>query len=68
MSLRFFHLFFILVAIVGADLFGVWSIWNYTRTEDLVTLGLGVFSIVGGLGLIWYAIKLVKRLDELHIH
>ncbi len=68
MSLRFFHLFFILLAIVGADFFGVWSIWSYTRTEDVVTLSLGIFSILGGLGLVWYAVKLVKRLDRLPIH
>ena len=46
----------------------MWSVWNYTRTEDVVTLGLGIFSIVGGLGLIWYAVKLVKRFDRLQIH
>ena len=68
MSLRFFHLFFILLAIIGADFFGAWSVWNYTRTENVVTLSLGIFSIVGGLGLIWYAIKLVKRFDRLQIH
>ena len=68
MSLRFFHLLFILIAIVGADLFGLWSIWTYIRTEDVVTLSLGVLSIVGGLGLIWYALSLVKRLDQLQIH
>ena len=68
MSLRFFHLCFILLVIIGADFFGVWSVWNYTRTEDVVTLGLGIFSILGGLGLLWYAVKLVKSFDRLQIH
>jgi uncharacterized membrane protein YqjE len=68
MSLRIFHLLFILLAIVGADFFGVWSIWYYTRTEDVLTLSLGIFSILGSLGLIWYAIKVVKHLDRLQIH
>ena len=29
MSLRTFHLFFILVAIVAADMFGAWTIYYY---------------------------------------
>lgn len=64
MSLRRFHVFFILLAIVGADLFGVWSIWRFAVAGGGLTLALGLISIVGGVGLIFYAVHLVKMLDQ----
>jgi hypothetical protein len=67
MSLRTFHLVFILLAIVGADVFGAWAIWTYAGTEDGLVLAMGVLSLIGGFGLIWYAYRLVRGLDEAHI-
>ena len=68
MSLRAFHLFFILLAIVGADLFGVWAIQNFRESGDALILSLGILSILGGLGLILYAVRLVKSFDRAEIH
>ena len=68
MSLRTFHLLFILLAIVGADLFGLWAVWTYFGTKELLTLTLGIVSFLGGLGLIVYAVRLVRMLDKAHIH
>jgi len=67
MSLRTFHLVFILVAIVGADLFGAWAIWHYTDNGDGLLLALGILAILGGLGLIWYAFRFVRSLNEANI-
>lgn len=67
MSLRTFHLVFILFAIVGADLFGAWAIWHYTVNGDVWMLVLGILTILGGLGLIWYAFSFVRKLDEANI-
>ena len=64
LSLRSFHLLFILFSIIGADLFGAWAIWSYAREGNVVILSLGITAIVGGLGLIWYAVKLVRNLDQ----
>ena len=64
LSLRSFHLFFILVAIVGADLFGVWTVWNYQRTGDSGLLAFGITCILGGVGLIFYAVRLVRSFDR----
>jgi hypothetical protein len=68
MSLRNFHLVFILIAILGADLFGLWSVWYFTQSNDVLILSMGIVSILGGLGLIWYAVRLVRRLDAAGIH
>jgi hypothetical protein len=67
MSLRTFHLVFILLAIVGADLFGAWAVWNFAGTGDYLILILGVISVLGGFGLIWYAFRFVRKMNEQRI-
>jgi hypothetical protein len=68
LSLRAFHLFFILLSIMGADLFGVWAIRNYRATGDALILTLGIVTLVGGLCLVWYAYKVVRKFDRADIH
>ncbi len=63
MSLRAFHLVFILLAIVTAEMFGARELWSYRLTKDVVELWLGVLSLVGGLGLSVYALYFVRKLD-----
>lgn len=63
MSLRTFHLVFILLVIVGADLFGAWAIWNYARESDPLLLGMGIAVILGGFGLIVYVWRLVRSFE-----
>lgn len=63
MSLRAFHLFFILVSIIGADLFAVWAVWHFTQTKDALILTLGVISALGGVGLLVYGIRQVRQFD-----
>ena len=67
LSLRSFHLVFILLVVVGADLFGAWSVWYYAEQKDAGVLVLGILAVLGGFGLIWYAIKLVRGMDNAHI-
>jgi len=67
LSLRTFHLVFILIAIAGADLFGAWAINTYKTTHDPMTLVLGIVSFVGGLGLVGYALWVVNKMDRGHI-
>ena len=64
MSLRTFHLVFILVAIMGADLFGGWAVREYRATGDPLTLTLGIVSMIGGLGLAAYAIRFVRMIER----
>jgi drug/metabolite transporter (DMT)-like permease len=66
-SLRTFHIFFLLVVIAAADLFGVWAIWDYSKSQDGTILALGVMALVGGLGLIAYTIWFIRKLNRAHI-
>ncbi len=64
MSLRTFHLLFILAAIVVADLFGAWAIWHYPEGSSLLTLWLGIATLIGGLALTVYAVLFVRGMDR----
>jgi hypothetical protein len=68
MSLRTFHLFFIWICILGADLFGVWAIWSFVQTGDALTLGMGIVTILGGCGLVVYAVRFVKNVEQAGTH
>lgn len=67
MGLRTFHLVFILIAIMGADLFGGWAVHDYRINGELPILIFGIISMIGGLGLALYVIKLVRSFDRAHI-
>lgn len=68
MSLRTMHLLFILLVIVGADLFGGWAIWHARHGGPGSLWALGALSIVGGFGLIVYAFRLVRGLERSEQH
>lgn len=62
MSLRFFHLFFIVVSIVVAIGFGIWSLRAHSAGLDGAYLALGVMSLVAGVALVIYLFLIVKKL------
>ena len=65
MSLRTFHLLFILVAVLGADLVGLWGIVRYVKIGETGSLVLGVVSLLGGIGLMFYGIHAARMFDSL---
>lgn len=67
MSLRWFHLVFLLFAIMGADLFGGWALHEYFTANDRAMLGLGVVSLIGGLGLAGYVFWFVRKAERAHL-
>lgn len=66
-SLKAFHVFFILIVMAGADLFGIWSIWDYQRSANGWTLALGIVALLGGLGLIPYAVWFIRKMNRAEI-
>jgi len=67
LNLRSFHLGFILLAIIGADLFGAWAVRYYIQQKDVAILTIGIVAVLGGLGLVWYAVRLVRSFDRAEI-
>ena len=68
MSLRSFHLAFILLVIVGADLFGAWAVHESRVTDAASWLWLGIVTLLGGLGLCWYVLRFVRTMDKAGVH
>ncbi len=64
MSLRWFHLVFLLCAMIVCDLFGAWAVWSHSRTGETATLAAGVLSFLVGLGIAGYAIWVVTKLNR----
>ena len=63
MSLKFFHLVFIVAAIILADMFGAWAIWHQDTVGGL-TVALGFVSLIVGLALTAYAFFFVRKLER----
>lgn len=63
MSLKTFHLVFIIIAIIAADMFGAWAIWHRAALDGL-TVALGIATLVGGLVLTAYALFFVRKMDR----
>ena len=64
MSLKAFHLCFILISILLAFGFGAWEVYAYTQTGTTVDLLLGMPSLIAGMGLIFYLRAFLKKLKN----
>ena len=67
MTLRTFHMVFLLLVIMGADLFGGWAVREYRDAGDPLILVSGIASMVGGLGLAAYVLWLIHKMDNAKI-
>jgi len=66
-SLRTFHLIFILIVIVSAEMFAMRELWYYQQTGEIATLSMGLLSLIGGLGLSVYSLFFVRKMDSAEI-
>ncbi|MCC7430865.1 hypothetical protein IT568_08495 [bacterium] len=64
MSLKTFHIFFIILASLTAFGFAAWEINFYSVNKNLIDLVLGLFSIFVGLSLIIYGKKFLEKLKN----
>lgn len=67
MSLRTFHLVFMIAVIMLAELFGGWAVREYRNVGDPGTLWLGIASFAAGLGLAGYVLWFVRKADAQHL-
>jgi hypothetical protein len=62
MSLKFFHVFFIVVSILFALGFGLWGLREHAAGHDGSHLALGVLSLIVGAALALYLVSFVKKM------
>lgn len=66
-SLRTFHLAFVMIVFVLADMFGAWAVYDYSTTRSVPTLIMGVVSFIIGFALIVYLVWFLRKLDRARI-
>ena len=64
MSLKAFHVVFIIISIVLTAWFGWWGVNSYRNSADVSHLVMGVLSIVGMVVLIIYFRWFLKKLKN----
>ena len=64
MSLKAFHVFFVIVSTLCALGFGAWAIGDYLRTGSLGVLWLGVLSFAAAGALVWYGLWFLRKLKN----
>lgn len=65
MSLKAFHIFFIVASIVLALGVGVWGVYIHLQETNVSLLLFGVGSFAVGAALVVYGVKVVRRFQRL---
>lgn len=65
MSLRIFHVIFIIASIVLSLFVAVWAIREYQATHSTGALALGIVFVAGGIAMVIYGQRWFKKLKEL---
>ena len=64
MSLRVFHLLFVLTAFVLTDMFGAWAFWRHGQTSEPALIIAGAISFLAGFAIAGYAIYFVNKVKQ----
>ena len=67
MSLRTFHVIFVLGSIILTELFGAWAFWRNAHQPDHSLVVAGTISLIAGFCAIIYAIWFVRKADRAHL-
>ncbi len=62
MSLKAFHIFFIVVSMALCIGLGVWGAQDFARSGNGVHLALGLGSLIGTILLAWYGVWFLRKL------
>lgn len=65
MSLKAFHIFFLVVATLMVFGFGIWGVYIYIVESTTSYLLLGILSLASGVGLVIYGIKFLQKLKDI---
>ena len=64
MSLKAFHLVFIILSILFTLMFGVWGVVNHGSSGKSAELVMGIISLAGAIGLSLYLRYFLKKLKH----
>ena len=64
MSLKAFHVFFVVVSVLCAMGFGAWALFDYQRTGSGGILALGVLGFAAAAALVWYGFWFLRKLKD----
>ena len=64
MSLKAFHIFFIILSILLAVAFGLWAVDDFGRSASRVHLALGLGSFVASGALAVYGVWFLRKLKH----
>jgi hypothetical protein len=64
MSLKAFHVFFVIVSVLCALGFGAWAVADYLRTGKGGVLALGVLGFAAAAALVWYGFWFLRKLKN----
>ncbi len=64
MSLKAFHVFFVIVSVLCALGFGAWAVADYLRTGKGGVLALGVLGFAAAVALVWYGFWFLRKLKN----
>ena len=62
MSLKAFHIVFVIVSLLFLGGFGFWALQDFLATGDGLMLTLALASIIGFGVLVWYGIWFLRKL------
>lgn len=65
MSLKAFHVVFIVISTLFLSVLGLWGVSDYFTTKDALHLALGVVSLAGSIGLVWYGTWFLAKYKKL---
>ena len=65
MSLKAFHIVFIVLSILMAFFCGVWLLHEYAETRDAAQLVVGILFILAGGALICYGKSVLRKLKHI---
>ena len=64
MSLKALHVCFIILSILLALGFGVWTARDFTSTKNLMNLGMGIASFLGVIALLGYLFWFLSKMKR----
>jgi len=65
MSLRIFHIIFVVVCIMLATFVALWGLREWRATGSTSALGFALVFMASGVALIFYARRVVEKLRDL---